>query len=379
MELVQVVKNEPSARPFQCNWQSCTKDFHRKSDLQRHHRIHTNERPFACLVPGCGKSFNQRTGLTTHTRTHTGEKPYQCQHSPCEKCFSDISSRARHQRIHTGQHRYKCDGCSMRFRKKETLQNHKRKAHQQGITSNDINNCSPDSNDRGPPAASLHSWMTSSPQELVFMDQGAQNGLLDCVPLYADLKSQVQDHQLSRHHSHRSEIPTSVPGKYHGISMHGEQTPTQLVLREETVPQQTYDVSGTGDPGVATMTYTVPPQYQLSQQVQQLPTEHLCLASGTATPVPNSKISKGLYAHESRSQPKSMARESQEVMIQCSKDFQYRMAQSNFPVVFQSQYTQATIGQDPLPRVQQKQEQWLPYHQRINQRYSLWAAISTLW
>ncbi|KAL7755449.1 hypothetical protein ACKLNR_014547 [Fusarium oxysporum f. sp. zingiberi] len=253
----------------------------------------------------------------------------------------------------------------LRFRKKETLQNHKRKAHQQGMTSNDIDNCSPDSNDGGPPAASQHSWMTSSPQELVFMDQGAQNGLLDCVPLYADLKSQVQDHQLSRHHSHRSEIPTSVPGKYHGISMHGEQTPTQLVLREETVPQQTYDVSGTGDPGVATMTYTVPPQYQLSQQVQQLPTEHLCLASGTATPVPNSKIPKGLYAHESRSQPKSMARESQEVMIQCSKDFQYRMAQSNFPVVFQSQYTQATIGQDPLPRVQQKQEQWLPYHQRI--------------
>lgn len=114
----------------------CFQSFNRKSDLQRHHRIHTNERPYECAQQGCGKSFIQRSALTVHIRTHTGEKPHHCEQPNCGKSFSDVStidgvgvttveadrivqssSLARHRRIHTGKRPYKCsvDRCDKRY------------------------------------------------------------------------------------------------------------------------------------------------------------------------------------------------------------------------------------------------------------------------
>ncbi|XP_066970668.1 protein abrupt-like isoform X14 [Macrobrachium rosenbergii] len=88
-----MVKNL-TLKGYQCF--ACSYTTVLKTDLLKHHLVHTRERPHKC--PFCPAAFSQKGNLKTHIRRHTGEKPFACTKCPY---------RATHKRsleIHTINH-----------------------------------------------------------------------------------------------------------------------------------------------------------------------------------------------------------------------------------------------------------------------------------
>jgi hypothetical protein len=270
MELLELVENEPTTRPFQCDWQSCDKSFNRKSDLQRHYRIHTNERPYSCPNSGCGKSFIQRSALTVHIRTHTGEKPHQCQHTGCGKRFSDSSSLARHRRIHTGKRPYKCghEGCLKSFCRKTTMVKHQRRSHQRGLNPHEImDDCSSDSEcGEAPPtprqANMMWSQHTMMPQAQQMMPAG---GALHRSTSFADFNSGMVPYDMRQQDAHRS----SVIPEFQPAPMYDEGAAVML-QRSSSIPSHPFYVTDQSNPAIATMDPN-----PVQQQVYRMPRQHI--------------------------------------------------------------------------------------------------------
>ncbi|EXK77203.1 hypothetical protein FOQG_18087 [Fusarium oxysporum f. sp. raphani 54005] len=342
MEVMELVDKQPTARPFQCDWRSCTKSFNRKSDLQRHYRIHTNERPYACSISECGKSFIQRSALTVHIRTHTGEKPHQCQQIDCGKRFSDSSSLARHRRVHTGARPYKCtyDGCSRSFCRKATMDEHQRRSHQHRMNHNDIlHDFSSDSEDNEPPLTSQHPAMAWSPRDIVSMDQAIPHGPLHRAASYVDFNQQVHDQHMPQQYANQHGIPSNVSQEFHGQPIPDYYVGASTPRRITTMPRQMYYVTEQGNLEVVTMTNAAPPHYQLPQQVErpitELPYSTLAIAASiqssprtfSATSVSSPIVQERFCAYLPRNRPEYVQADSQQSIIQYQQPMQQLMSQ----------------------------------------------------
>ncbi|KAH6627800.1 hypothetical protein F5144DRAFT_576920 [Chaetomium tenue] len=116
-----------------CTYPGCPKTFNRPARLAAHLRSHTNDRPHRCAYEGCGKTYMEEKHLAQHIKgSHTHEKKYACAEPDCGKSFVTATRLRRHAAVHEGAERFRCrgyEGCSLSFRKHQTLQRHVRVAH----------------------------------------------------------------------------------------------------------------------------------------------------------------------------------------------------------------------------------------------------------
>ncbi|XP_041849403.1 zinc finger and SCAN domain-containing protein 2-like isoform X6 [Melanotaenia boesemani] len=110
-------KNDKSRKPV--NWDICGKAFKNKSQLNKHHSLHTGEKPYLCI-----KSFHQSSKFTVHMRAHAGEEPFSCK--TCGKRFSLHENLTAHMRCHTQERRCCCEMCGKCFSRKCNLTKHMR-------------------------------------------------------------------------------------------------------------------------------------------------------------------------------------------------------------------------------------------------------------
>jgi len=97
------------------------------------------EGKFKCDYPGCTKAYRKKYTLNRHKKIHLSPSGYVCRW--CSRPFVDNSSLARHERSHSGWKPYQCPyilTCGKRFAESNNLKQHVVRMHN-GIFQTDEN------------------------------------------------------------------------------------------------------------------------------------------------------------------------------------------------------------------------------------------------
>ncbi|KAH7205063.1 hypothetical protein BKA60DRAFT_611920 [Fusarium oxysporum] len=315
MEVIELVENKPTAHPFQCDWQSCTKvHLSKSSSLARHRRVHTGKRPYKCTYDGCSKSF-------------------------CRKA---------------------------------TMVEHQRRSHQYGMNPDGVlHDCSSDSEDDEPPLTPQHSSMTWSPRDIVSMEQAISHGPLHRATSYADFGQQFHGQHMSQQYVNRQGIPLNAPQEFHGQPMPDYYVGAPTLRWTTTMPCQVYYVTKQGNPGALTMTNAAQYHYRLPRQVERPPIELPYSTSAIATSIQSSprtfsvtSVSSPIaqecfYAYLPGNQPEYVQADPQQSIVQYQHPMQHLMSQSQPPVASQAQPLHVHSADHPPQESGQAQlEQW---------------------
>lgn len=115
-------------RQFSCP--TCKKEFYRKSQLNRHKRIHGSDISKMIVCKQCNKSFWFENNYIRHMRIlHQPQKElFHC--SYCGKGFSQKASMVAHvQLLHFNLYTFTCKICNMGFTRSKTLRAHMTQVH----------------------------------------------------------------------------------------------------------------------------------------------------------------------------------------------------------------------------------------------------------
>ncbi|XP_050092368.1 zinc finger protein 436-like [Anopheles aquasalis] len=86
-------------------------------------------RKYACQWPNCTNTYTKAYHLKVHQLSHTGDLLFICDWPACNKRFARADVLNRHRLSHNALRNYVCQWCSLRFNRRDHLQQHIRGRH----------------------------------------------------------------------------------------------------------------------------------------------------------------------------------------------------------------------------------------------------------